>query len=59
MPFPLPRDLHKPGTAPRSPATPALEGGLSTTGPLGKPTALVGLNVDRGFHVDPLVLHQT
>ncbi|CAI9168966.1 unnamed protein product [Rangifer tarandus platyrhynchus] len=42
LPFPPPGDRHKPGIATRPPATSALEGGLFTTKPAGKPTALVG-----------------
>ena len=42
LPFPPPGDRHKPGIATRPPATSALEGGLFTTKPPGKPTALVG-----------------
>ena len=37
LPFPNPGDLPDPGTEPRSPASPALAGGLFTTVPPGEP----------------------
>ena len=38
--FPIPRDLHHPGTKPGSPASPALEGRFFITEPPWKPHSL-------------------
>ena len=47
LPFPSPRDLPDPGTEPKSPAPPALAGGLLTTKPPGKPQLhYTPLNID-------------